>query len=402
MNYKNIILFFFVFLSQLPLKPAGQRSKAGSSDAPSCSTGSGCAAPVHADHVDFSGLSEEEQINAALAESLGLPYTPRKPLVCKPPALDTTCFGDLEAAKSFSKQAIAAEMSRLKRLTAVLKVKTKRTKQTDDDAEMPRLEILTAGLQFETNRTEQTDDDAEIAAIALSLEEQPQGIHKPRATRPSAVSASHGFSDLRFSVDAPRAADRRAPQQAPNQVRSPSNFTPLQREQLTVGATKTPELTLLKAAHNGNLEEVMQALAKAPLDTKDFPSERTALMLAASQEHIHVVSALLQLYGRNLYEQTEMGMNLATAIKLTGADINAQDNKGNTALMHAVMNNRPRIVTMLLATGSTIMPLRDLMVPNFEGDTPLSRATACGHKEIQWILQEQIEAAASGTDHRRK
>jgi hypothetical protein len=103
---------------------------------------------------------------------------------------------------------------------------------------------------------------------------------------------------------------------------------------------------LLGGAHIGNWTEVQEALAGgADINAKENDGA-TALMLAAQYGHLEVVRLLL----------------------LRGAEVNAQDRKGATALMLASQKNQLRIVRALLLKGA------DVNAKNNDGATAMTLA----------------------------
>ena len=68
-----------------------------------------------------------------------------------------------------------------------------------------------------------------------------------------------------------------------------------------------------------------------------------------------------------------------------GADVNAKENDGNTALHWASVLEYAEIVKMLLAMGA------DVNVKNNKGNTALTQAIFFGHTKIVEILEEAEE-----------
>jgi len=89
---------------------------------------------------------------------------------------------------------------------------------------------------------------------------------------------------------------------------------------------------LWQAAERGDLPEVKSLIAKgAEVNAKDNKGG-TALMVASLNGHIEIVQALL---GK-------------------GAEVNAKSNKGGTALMVASLNGHIEIVQALLSKGAEV------------------------------------------------
>jgi ankyrin repeat protein len=119
------------------------------------------------------------------------------------------------------------------------------------------------------------------------------------------------------------------------------------------------------AAKNGHLEKVGSLLtANANIEAKD-KQKFTPLHYAARQGHVEIVTMLLA-RGADINSQNKYGMTplLFTVSKWTSEsemvsvllkhDVNlqARDNKGNSALYYAVMRKHPRIFRMLLNAGA--------------------------------------------------
>lgn len=89
---------------------------------------------------------------------------------------------------------------------------------------------------------------------------------------------------------------------------------------------------------------------------------KTALMLAAEKGQVGTVNALLA----------------------AGADVNATDDDGDTALMHAADEGNNAVVRLLLDAGA------DINIRNKEGETAFDIANEEGHTEIMELLRSAI------------
>jgi ankyrin repeat protein len=76
-------------------------------------------------------------------------------------------------------------------------------------------------------------------------------------------------------------------------------------------------------------------------------------------------------------------MKILTLLLKYGSDIDAEDNRGRTALMYAVWFERRSMVELLLQKGA-----KTTVKPRLEGDmmTPLHRASGYGNVEITRLL----------------
>ena len=121
---------------------------------------------------------------------------------------------------------------------------------------------------------------------------------------------------------------------------------------------QTPDFWTL--ADRGTLQEIQAAISKgADMNAKDGQG-MTALMLAAKDNSIAVVSALLK----------------------AGADVNAKDLNGGTALIWAAYQNTNQVVSALLKAGA------DINAKNNQGQTALMIADLYGNKGALKVLKE--------------
>ena len=77
---------------------------------------------------------------------------------------------------------------------------------------------------------------------------------------------------------------------------------------------------------------------------------------------------------------TGRGTNTVRALLSAGANVNAQDHKGNTALMAAAAYNNVRAVKVLLDAGA------DRTIKNKNGETALSIASKANYAEVVQLL----------------
>ncbi len=75
-----------------------------------------------------------------------------------------------------------------------------------------------------------------------------------------------------------------------------------------------------------------------------------------------------------------------------GADVNAQDANGDTALRWAATFGNLGVVKYLVRQGA------DANVPDNRGQTPLGWARVFGHGDVVDYLEQKREAAAAGND----
>ena len=123
------------------------------------------------------------------------------------------------------------------------------------------------------------------------------------------------------------------------------------------GGTKD-ESYLIRSSAYGHIDMVKKFIEDgADVNAKNNDGN-TALMMASWNGHIEVVRFLLK----------------------NGADVNAKNNDDNTALQTASMNGRTEIVAMLLNNGA------DVNMKDEEGTTALSAASEAGETEVVKLL----------------
>lgn len=127
-----------------------------------------------------------------------------------------------------------------------------------------------------------------------------------------------------------------------------------------------------KAALDGDLSAVKQALSSPDAANFADPEGRTALMLAAFNGHTGVVSALLE----------------------SGAKIDTQDQTGRSALMYASSGANDATVALLVKRGAGVN-----LTDKEEHWTPLMFAAAEGHIGVARILLDAgADPAAADID----
>ncbi len=144
---------------------------------------------------------------------------------------------------------------------------------------------------------------------------------------------------------------------------------------------------LMDAVRLDKIDLVRMVLAKEGIDVNaKSDGEYTALMWAADRQNILVVNELLAVPGIEIDAKNELGLSALmmrrTSIEIrkrlieAGANINLQDNNGNTLLITASEKNQPKIVELLVNASA------NLNIQNHSGQTALMHACRAGNREI--------------------
>lgn len=150
------------------------------------------------------------------------------------------------------------------------------------------------------------------------------------------------------------------------------------------------------AAFKGDIARIMTLLGKGMDINQLDRNGRTALHLAALNESVDVVRALLdagadvdipdQRFGfRPLHFSARKGnAGVSELLVRYGADLDAQSLRGETALHLAVINGHPAVVTILLKY------LARVDICDSNDKTPLQYAESHGHTEIVGLIREHL------------
>ena len=169
---------------------------------------------------------------------------------------------------------------------------------------------------------------------------------------------------------------------------------PLCRKRVEDDELLTPEGLFIKAARDGNLSKVTQMLEDGIDVNAHYENGNTALMWACVNEHTHVALALLEDddikvdlandYGNTaLHQASDKGM-LAVVKKLIAKDanVNKQNEDGNTALIVACKYKQPDVALVLLESKDIKVDLKDE-----DGDTALHYAS---HQKMTEVVKKLI------------
>jgi ankyrin repeat protein len=126
-------------------------------------------------------------------------------------------------------------------------------------------------------------------------------------------------------------------------------------------ATHEAVRAIFRAAEEGDTEGVAGMLDGDPrLISSIYPSSWTLLMTVASSGHVHAARLLLE----------------------RGAEVDARDDQGHTALHHAAFNGEEEMVLILISRGA------DISTRNSERWTPLMHA--CLWYGSFWSKRESV------------
>ena len=154
---------------------------------------------------------------------------------------------------------------------------------------------------------------------------------------------------------------------------------------------------LIRAVMNNNLDEVLEALNNgADASAVNRMTNQSALIYAADNGNTHIANLLLE-NGANVNDQDNEGntpLMIASerghpeTVKLlieSGANMNAQDNYKRTALMKASEDGRLEVVTTLLKKGA------DVNAKDKWNKTALMKASLNEHDDIVKLIEDHIK-----------
>lgn len=156
--------------------------------------------------------------------------------------------------------------------------------------------------------------------------------------------------------------------------------------------TKTPAqlgIELVSAAQNGRIEEIRNLRDIGADINFRYQISRTPLMVASSSEAAEILlnnGAEIEARDSNgwtaLVLAVQAGrLDVAQLLLKRGADIQARDNHGRTVLMHAAWLGQPEMVRFLLDKGV------DINAKDDSGNTALSYAARQKHPEVMDLLR---------------
>ncbi|XP_065527940.1 ankyrin repeat domain-containing protein 22 isoform X5 [Lathamus discolor] len=145
---------------------------------------------------------------------------------------------------------------------------------------------------------------------------------------------------------------------------------------------------ICQAAYNNDFSEVQFLLERDSncLNIQDSFSGDTPLICACKQGNNRIVSYLLKRNAdvnlRNKISKTKQNENLIKMLLRAGADVNATDFSGSTALHYACKMNNQAVIPLLLQAHA------DTSLKNQDGETPLDIARRLQFHSIESMLRK--------------
>ncbi|XP_021256171.1 ankyrin repeat domain-containing protein 22 isoform X2 [Numida meleagris] len=145
---------------------------------------------------------------------------------------------------------------------------------------------------------------------------------------------------------------------------------------------------ICQAAYNNDFSEVQLLLDKNSnyLNIQDNFGGDTPLICACKQGNNKIASYLLKKNAdvnlRNKISKTKQNENLVKMLLRAGADVNATDFSGSTALHYACEMRNQAVIPLLLEAHA------DVSVKNQNGETPLDIARRLQFSNIESMLQK--------------
>ncbi|XP_069652673.1 ankyrin repeat domain-containing protein 22 isoform X3 [Haliaeetus albicilla] len=145
---------------------------------------------------------------------------------------------------------------------------------------------------------------------------------------------------------------------------------------------------ICQAAYNNDFNEVQLLLERNSnyLNIQDSFGGDTPLICACKQGNNRIVSYLLNRNAdvnlRNKVSKTKQNENLIKMLLRAGADVNATDFSGNTALHYACEMKNQAVIPLLLEAHT------DTSVKNQDGETPLDIARRLQFHNIESMLKK--------------
>ncbi|XP_074882110.1 ankyrin repeat domain-containing protein 22 isoform X3 [Buteo buteo] len=145
---------------------------------------------------------------------------------------------------------------------------------------------------------------------------------------------------------------------------------------------------ICQAAYNNDFNEVQLLLERNSnyLNIQDSFGGDTPLICACKQGNNRIVSYLLNRNAdvnlRNKVSKTKQNENLIKMLLRAGADVNATDFSGNTALHYACEMKNQAVIPLLLEAHA------DTSVKNQDGETPLDIARRLQFHNIESMLKK--------------
>ncbi|XP_040558427.1 ankyrin repeat domain-containing protein 22 isoform X2 [Gallus gallus] len=145
---------------------------------------------------------------------------------------------------------------------------------------------------------------------------------------------------------------------------------------------------ICQAAYNNDFNEVQLLLDKNSnyLNIQDSFGGDTPLICACKQGNNRIANYLLKKNAdvnlRNKISKTKQNENLVKMLLRAGADVNATDYSGSTALHYACEMRNQAVIPLLLEAHA------DVSVKNQDGETPLDIARRLQFSNIESMLRK--------------
>jgi len=198
------------------------------------------------------------------------------------------------------------------------------------------------------------------------------------------------YAEHRFLVVVP-GHDKSAMIRLADHVRQMIASSPIEIGTVSVDLGLALGLTVAPASPRAELESVLPALERALHTAQSDEGKKIAFAPVRVKSAARFVAqpekrpAGGYQWDRQLICSAGTGdLNRVTYLLQKGADVNATDKRGNTALIEAAFWKYPQVVKLLLDKGA------DVRLENKSGETALTEAVKAGHTEVVKLLLSKV------------